>query len=192
MATASLSRAELLDRLLGVFRDRGFEGATLAEISHATGLGKASLYHHFPGGKYEMAEVVTREVCARLNQDVFSRLDANVHPGTAGERLGALLRGMDAYFEGGERNCLLAIMAMGTAHERLGEIIRDQYRMWVDMLGAALVEAGVGKKDGRRRARDFMARLHGAAVLARLLDDPKPFRQTLKHLQREVGNAPGD
>ena len=48
MPQALLSREDLLDRLLLVFRDRGFEGATIAEIARATGLGKASLYHHFP------------------------------------------------------------------------------------------------------------------------------------------------
>ncbi|MCZ6868932.1 MAG: TetR family transcriptional regulator, partial [Gammaproteobacteria bacterium] len=44
MPQALLSREDLLDRLLGVFRDRGFDGATIAEIARATGLGKASLY----------------------------------------------------------------------------------------------------------------------------------------------------
>lgn len=44
--------------LLRLFREYGYDGATLSKISQATGLGKASLYHHFPGGKDEMVETV--------------------------------------------------------------------------------------------------------------------------------------
>ncbi|MEP7000146.1 MAG: helix-turn-helix domain-containing protein, partial [bacterium] len=42
------SKDEVLDRLLDTFRDRGYEGASLAELSAATGLMKSSLYHYFP------------------------------------------------------------------------------------------------------------------------------------------------
>jgi AcrR family transcriptional regulator len=48
--------------LLKLFRQFGYDGVTLSKISQATGLGKASLYHYFPGGKAEMAEVAGRSV----------------------------------------------------------------------------------------------------------------------------------
>ena len=51
-------KAEIVDRLFVVFQDHGYEGASLADLSRATGLGKSSLYHHFPGGKEQMAEAV--------------------------------------------------------------------------------------------------------------------------------------
>jgi TetR/AcrR family transcriptional repressor of lmrAB and yxaGH operons len=57
-ALTAKERAEIVDRLFMVFRDRGYEGASLADLSRATGLGKSSLYHHFPNGKEQMAEAV--------------------------------------------------------------------------------------------------------------------------------------
>ena len=51
------SRADVIQALIDVFRRCGYDGATLSSISEATGLGRASLYHHFPGGKQEMAAV---------------------------------------------------------------------------------------------------------------------------------------
>lgn len=54
-------KAEILDRLFVVFRDRGYEGSSLADLSQATGLGKSSLYHHFPRGKEQMAEAVLEQ-----------------------------------------------------------------------------------------------------------------------------------
>ncbi len=87
MPQALLSREDLLDRLLLVFRDRGFEGATIAEIARATGLGKASLYHHFPGGKVEMAETLVREVCAHLDREVFAVLKVKGSPSRRVQRM---------------------------------------------------------------------------------------------------------
>lgn len=46
-----MDRAEAVRRLVKTFRQSGYEGTTLSQISQATGLGKASLYHHFPNGK---------------------------------------------------------------------------------------------------------------------------------------------
>src|SRR5437762_12723369 len=54
-------RAALLPVLGEVFRAHGYEGATLALITEATGLGKGSLYHFFPGGKAQMAAAVLDE-----------------------------------------------------------------------------------------------------------------------------------
>lgn len=42
-----MARVEVVQRLLKVFRQHGYEGATLSRISEATGLGRASLCHHF-------------------------------------------------------------------------------------------------------------------------------------------------
>lgn len=51
-------KAAIVDRLFVVFQDHGYEGTSIADLSRATGLGKSSLYHHFPRGKEEMAEAV--------------------------------------------------------------------------------------------------------------------------------------
>jgi len=54
-------KAEIVGRLFIVFQDKGYEGASLADLSQATGLGKSSLYHHFPRGKEQMAEAVLEQ-----------------------------------------------------------------------------------------------------------------------------------
>ncbi|HKX35432.1 MAG TPA: TetR/AcrR family transcriptional regulator, partial [Rhizorhapis sp.] len=51
MAKTVKERSDIIPVLGEVFREHGFEGASLAIISARTGLGKGSLYHFFPGGK---------------------------------------------------------------------------------------------------------------------------------------------
>ena len=60
MPAQKITREDALDRITAVFRKWGYEGATLRMISEATGLGRASLYHHFPGGKDDMARAANR------------------------------------------------------------------------------------------------------------------------------------
>jgi AcrR family transcriptional regulator len=58
MPPALISRNEVIARVMAVVRREGYDGASLAELSKATGLGKSSLYHHFPDGKNDMVAAV--------------------------------------------------------------------------------------------------------------------------------------
>ena len=58
MGTTKITENQLLERLTRVFQDHGYQGASLSLIAEATGLGRASLYHRFPGGKTDMAVAV--------------------------------------------------------------------------------------------------------------------------------------
>jgi AcrR family transcriptional regulator len=49
----SISRDQILDSAAQVFCQKGYHGASMADIARAVGLQKATLYHHF-GGKQEI------------------------------------------------------------------------------------------------------------------------------------------
>ncbi len=57
-----LDRSDAVPLLAELFREHGFAGASLSEITRRTGLGKGSLYHIFPDGKEEMARAVLEDV----------------------------------------------------------------------------------------------------------------------------------
>ncbi len=90
----STVKLQLISILDDVFRRRGYEGATLAELSRACGLGKASLYHHFPGGKDEMANLLLRRAVAELNDLAYRQLD---RPAPWRERLCGFVDGFAVY-----------------------------------------------------------------------------------------------
>ena len=66
-------RADAIPALAEAFRQHGFEGASLAVITKATGLGKGSLYNFFPGGKDEMMAAVLADVDRWFEAAVFAR-----------------------------------------------------------------------------------------------------------------------
>ena len=65
---------ETIAQLLTVFRRYGYEGATLTRLSEATGLGKASLYHHFPKGKEEIAAAVLNYTNNSMTANIIAPL----------------------------------------------------------------------------------------------------------------------
>jgi TetR/AcrR family transcriptional regulator, lmrAB and yxaGH operons repressor len=178
----STTKLELIAILDDVFRRRGYEGATLAELSAACGLGKASLYHHFPGGKDEMARVLLHRAVAELNTLAYRHLD---RPAPWNQRLAGFVDGFATYCADGTRNCLVAEFTATAARVKFENEIEQQAGEWLRKLTAAFSETGVSEKRARRRARELLSTLYGALVLARLLNDPKPFRQMIRRLSDE-------
>jgi len=179
----SAVKLELIAILDDVFRRRGYEGATLSELSRACSLGKASLYHHFPGGKDEMANVLLRRAIAELNESAFRPLD---RPGPWRERLVAFIDGFSHYCADGTRNCLIAEFTATAARYKFGDEIQRQTTEWLRQLTQAFAETGAHEKRARRRARELLSTLYGALVVARLLNDPTPFQQTVQRLRKDL------
>jgi AcrR family transcriptional regulator len=74
MAHAKVSKEEVLDHALELFRTSGFEGVSLSDLSAATGLEKPSLYFRFPGGKEEIVLAVLNRVIDFFTENVFRPL----------------------------------------------------------------------------------------------------------------------
>ena len=74
------------------------KGASLALIGAATGLGKGSLYHFFPGGKEEMAAAVIAHIDGWFEENVFVPLQDRADPHAGIERM---LEATDSYFRSG-------------------------------------------------------------------------------------------
>ena len=177
------SRAILLSQLEAVFETKGYEGATLTQLAEATGLGKASLYHHFPGGKAEMAASLLRDAVSRLEQQAFSRL---LGPQPAAERLARFVEGFADYTSNGTRNCLVAVFAQGSASEVHGDAIASQYDVWRKRLAGVYEEPGCRPRRAERDAATLLASLYGNLLMARLLADPDNFRRGLKRLRKTL------
>ncbi len=141
MPAALLPRAEVVARLHDVFRERGFDGASLAELSNATGLGKSSLYHYFPGGKDEMAVAVLERIDAWMNAHALAVLRG---PGTPKKRLRLMLDAIDAFFVGGRNACVLGNLVVGGSREKFQAYLTAAFGAWIAALRALAVEAVAG------------------------------------------------
>ncbi len=169
--------AELLPLLAEVFRAPGYEGATLALIIDATGLGKGSLYNCFPGGKEEMAREVLAHIDSWFAAEIFVPLRDCADPAAG---IHAMFAAVDSYFRSGQRVCLVGVVALGAARDLFADAVRDYFAAWIDALAAALRRRGDGKVLARRKAEATVLEIQGALVLTRALGDPGVFARTLE------------
>lgn len=179
MPTAPGSKDEIIDRLFIVFRDRGFEGASLADLSRATGLGKSSLYHHFPAGKEQMAEAVLDRATAVIDSEI---LDAAQSPGTLKARIRKIAAALDRMYAGGRTPCVLGQLAASSIGSNAKQGLRLAFTHWIEALEALARESGMPPMRARHFAQDWVARLQGALILQAASGDVGPYKRTMNAL----------
>ncbi|MBW8909913.1 MAG: TetR/AcrR family transcriptional regulator [Mesorhizobium sp.] len=176
-------RDQLLATVAEVFREHGYEGASLALIGQATGLGKGSLYHFFPGGKEEMARAVIAHVDGWFEDNVFAPLRDGADPRAGIEHM---LEATDRYFHSGRRVCLIGAFALDESRDLFASPIRDYFGRWVTRLADALARAGHGKAEAAELAEEAVAAIQGALTLARAADDTAVFSRSLRRVRMRL------
>jgi AcrR family transcriptional regulator len=182
MARTVFEKSDAITRVAEVFRELGFEGASLYEITERTGLSKGSLYHFFPEGKEGMAAEILADVDRWFVREVFEPLERD-EPRDA---LARMWRTVDAYFRSGRRICLLGAFALDETRDRFAKPIRLYFKRWIEALDGALVRAGVDPALARPLAEDVVGGIQGALTLARALKEDAVFGRTLVRLQQRT------
>lgn len=189
MPAPLLHKDEILDRLLATLRDKGYDGASLADLSAATGLAKSSLYHSFPGGKEEIALRVLQHLDAKLAHALFEPLRSRRPPA---HKLAAMLATIDEHYDGGRAASLLGRLGASTERLAFRRALGHAFGVWLDAVEALCLEAGLPKAVARARAEDLVVRLEGALVVANGTGDPAVFARTLAALRRSLLAPPTD
>ena len=185
MPRSGIDQEQLIEIITEVFIDKGSEGATLTELSRATGLKKASLYYHFPGGKKEIIETVVRFAISQLESEVFSHLSSDI---SASICLGRMVNGFEKYCDGGKKNCIFISLNAGNQARELRDGITGQFKVWIHLLTKTIAKTGESMKRSERIASETFSSLYGSLALSQLLDEPKIFRKTTKRLQKKIAS----
>ena len=175
----TMSKEQVIPKLIPVFRTHGYEGTSLAMLSKATGLGKASLYHYFPQGKKGMAEAVMNYIALSFEEIVLQPLTGL---GTPEARIVRMCEALNDFYDRGKNNCFLAIMSIGEADKLFYERVRQRLEIWIEAIANILIEAGFKPETARRRSQAAIIEIQGALVLVRILQQPEIFLRTLNDL----------
>lgn len=170
--------------LAEIFRELGYEGASLSRITERTGIGKGSLYHFFPGGKEEMALAVLENVDNWFEGNVYETLRHN----DPTQAIADMLAKIDDYFHSGNRICLVGAFALDDTRDRFADKIKSYFRRWIDALGEALIRSGRNQSSALADAEEIVLEIQGALVLARALDDRSVFSRVLEHISKRISN----
>lgn len=157
------NRERLLDIASRLFRERGFDNVSVAEIMQEAGLTHGGFYGHFASKEALAAEAATHALLQTANR-WRATLESR---GTAG-----LERIVDAYLSQQHRDqpgkgC--AIAALGPDVARQADPVRAAFAAQLESLVGALSDflPGADPAERRRRGLALMAQMVGAIVLAR-------------------------
>jgi len=159
------NRERLLDIASRLFRERGFEGVSVADVMQAAGLTHGGFYGHFAS-----KEALAAEAAAHALMQTASRWSATLES----SGMGALERIVDAYLSPRHRDqpgAGCAIAALGPDVARQADPVRAAFAAEVENLITVLSGFLPGEDPARRRSRALalMAQLVGAIVLSRAL-----------------------
>ena len=160
MLKKGVERRDVLRALGEVFRAHGYEGASLTLITEATGLGKGSLYHLFPGGKEQMAAEVLADIDAWFELNIYAPLREASDPARA---IAAMIAGVDRYFHSGDRICLVGLVALGAARDTFAQAGRRLFCALAGRAGAALAAIGIEQGAGAAACGGWAADHSGRA-----------------------------
>ena len=179
MPKKGVERAHVLRALGEVFRAHGYEGASLTLITEATGLGKGSLYHLFPGGKEQMAAEVLADIDGWFELNIYAPL-----------READDARARDRRDDRGRRPVFSFRRSRlsgrpGGARFGARHVCRGRRRLFCALAGragAAVAAIRIEQGQAQRRAEDALLTIQGALVLARARNDAGIFRRALSDL----------
>ena len=183
MPAPLISRDQVAQRLFDAFRTYGFEGATLARLSEATGLGRASLYHYFPGGKDDMA----REVIALAHKWVNDNVRAPLAQRTLAPsiRVNAAFHNLIRGYDNGFASCVVNLMGVGDAHGVVGKELEELASAYVSAFESFLRSIGIARVKASRIALETVMQVEGALVMARALNDRDVFLERIEAIAQQ-------
>ncbi|WP_031404472.1 TetR/AcrR family transcriptional regulator [Thiomonas sp. FB-Cd] len=184
--TRKLSDETVLERAIGVFQHSGYAGTSLRDLTQATGLSTAALYHRFTDKDGLFVEALRRYAHDGLAER-FVRLSAADDPlGAIRDFLSELIAVSLA--DPQHRGCLLINTALDGA--KMSNAARDLVRARLGEVEAFFAErleravaAGMLERetDIAAEATALLGVVFAIRVLARLNPDPKRLQALVEH-----------
>jgi TetR/AcrR family transcriptional repressor of nem operon len=172
------NRTRILDAAGWLFREKGFDAVSVAEVMKAAGLTHGGFYGHFESKDDLIAQAIAHIFSGGLQgpDDLNAYLDAYLSP---------LHR--DSVAKGCPTAALIADVRRQTPAARLA--MTAGFRSQIDRIASAIAETK--SPNARRAAIGAWASLVGALVLARTVDDPTLSGEILEETRNWIGGKTG-
>jgi AcrR family transcriptional regulator len=171
------TRQRLIDAASVLFRRQGLTATGIKQILAEADAPFSSLYHHFPGGKDELAAKAIADAGQHYEALVGAVWDSGTNLETSVSMVfdgAAELLVVTDYADA----CPIATVALEVAstNELLREATARVFGRWDDAVSRRLTDRGVDETAARPLAQSIVALLEGAFMLARAAKNTEPMR----------------
>lgn len=177
---AKTNSAEILDIATELFRKRGYNASSMADIANESGLLKGSLYSHF-----DSKEDILFQVLLNLTEQFRSAVLSIAYDDeiTSHLRLKNILDIIeDVYIV--KKGCVLGVLSMEITNTipRARKIIYSFFVEWAAAFEYILKEK-YGKVKAKALGEDIVVRIEGSIMWMRTSNDPSVFTRTCKEIR---------
>ncbi|WP_067826472.1 TetR/AcrR family transcriptional regulator [Actinomadura kijaniata] len=177
------SRERMVRSAAYLFRERGYSGTGFRDVIAHSGAPRGSIYHHFPGGKVQLAEEAVRYAGDFLNAGIAAANEG----GDAAASVDAFVGWWRRVLVKSEFRAGCPVTAVTVeSHDDAPQLARAAaaaFDRWEDTLATGLGNAGVPDERAARLARLIVAAVEGATILCRAHRDVKPLDDVVAELK---------
>lgn len=170
------SRERMLEATIDLLRGWGLAGAGINDIVRESGAPKGSVYHHFPGGKLQIANEALVLYSGRVRAFIAEALASR---GAPADRVRALFDAFARRVEAADyrRSCAIGTVSLdlGEDIETVRSVLAGALEAWMQEI-AAQVDLGSPART-RAFAGLVMTAIEGAYVRCRVERSSQPFRE---------------
>jgi TetR/AcrR family transcriptional regulator, lmrAB and yxaGH operons repressor len=177
------TRERLIAAMLDALRTRGYHGVGLTELLATAQAPKGVLYHHFPGGKAELAVRAIESVVAKLGADLDKVLRRAADPVDA---LAAWMGSAQRVLAGSgfTSGCPLATIALESTpdDDAIRAALAAGFATLRTRLADTLAGAGMAQAQARGAAALIVSAYEGALLQARVAGNVQAMQDTSEAL----------
>lgn len=178
-------RERLLNGARKLLAEKGYAGMELRDVAERGRAPRGSIYHHFPGGKRQLA-IEAAELEGTEIRDAIERSLAERGLAETLTMFGEVFR--RRVKDQPERlGCPVAAAALARPEDpALAAAATAAFQSWEAPIAAALRDEGVGKKDAETFAGLVVSTVEGALVRARAAGDEAPLISAIAGLRQAL------
>ncbi|UGT43678.1 TetR/AcrR family transcriptional regulator [Nocardia yamanashiensis] len=170
------TRERLVTAVAELMRVRGYSAITVKQITEAAQAQMGSLYHHFPGGKPQIAAEALRSSGAAYIQLLPLLMDPHEELRVAVPA--AFTAAAEVIEQGGWLNmCPVGTVAgeIADSEPELRAVAAEVITSWIDEGTTYFIARGVEASEARALILAILAALEGAFILSRTLRSSEPL-----------------
>jgi TetR/AcrR family transcriptional regulator, lmrAB and yxaGH operons repressor len=183
-------RERLLNGARSLLAEKGYAGMELRDVAERGKAPRGSIYHHFPGGKRQLAV----EAAELEGVEIRAGIERSLRERGLGETLtmfGEMFR--RRVKDHPERlGCPVAAAALARPEDpALAAAATAAFQSWEAPIATALEEEGIATKDAATFAGLIVSTIEGALIRARAAGDEAPLESAVAGLHQALDSLLG-
>ena len=184
------TKQRMVESAAGLLQRRGLAATSFTEVLAESGAARGAIYHHFPGGKAELARDAVAWTGERV-RDAFAALEADDPAGVVDAFLRAVRPAVQRSAEGTSCAIAAVVVEVSPLGSDLSRAAGQGLGSWVHALAGRLEVAGMAEPGRTALATLLITFLEGAHVMCRAAGSAEPFDRSVRALRLAVDGAVG-